>query len=566
MSRFLNSQRLPSRAHYVVLLLVTALSHGHAAIITVTDSIDSNPGVIDGTCTLREALIAANRNLVVDACASGQPLPIIDEIRFSAAIDDDPIVLTRTGADENEAQTGDLDVLESVRIVGNGGINPGLYGSGARSARTLIDGNSADRVLHVPVAEVDLTLANLAVTGGANVEVGAGIRFVGETLHTMDVLIYGNRADRVIEFGNYFGGGVSAAGNVLLERTAIFDNHIVSSKTSPPEAIDTGGGISVSGRVIIRESVIAANTVFSVRTGFGGGIYLRGAASITDSLIADNRTEDSSFAEGGGLSVNFSTTISLVRSAIIRNTAGAGPGGSARGGGIYVRSASPGVLIFDSTIAQNVAVGGSGGSARGGGILATGNGIVRMRNATVVSNEARGPSNALIGGIWPEPNDLAGAGAIEMSNSILAQNRDDGFNPDCGNANLITSFDYNLIGNNAGCDVVNGGHDQIGTNARPIDPQVLFLEDSGGFVRIGDGVISLPSYAPLSSPLSPAIDGANPSAAGSNSSACSRYDQRGNVRSVDGDGDGDARCDIGAYESGASPDSGLIFFDGLGDF
>ena len=140
-----------------------------------------------------------------------------------------------------------------------------------------------------------------------------------------------------------------------------------------------------------------------------------------------------------------------------------------------------------------------------------------MRNVTIVGN-GREPTNTRTGNAQLV-ND--GSTPIQVSNTLIATSRS-GVN--C--IGVIASGDYNLDDGHS-CTLAGVG-DQSAVN-----PMVAPLADNGGL---------LPTVALLRS--SPAIDAAN---------NCPAIDERGFARPIDGNGDGVATCDIGAFEYRADP-------------
>jgi CSLREA domain-containing protein len=160
------------------------------AVNTTSDLADAAPG--DGrcrtaaaTCSLRAAIQEANAAIDTNT------------IRIPAGT----YRLSLTGADEDAAATGDLDVIASVDIIGDG------------AGSTIIDGTRSDRVFDITVSQKEsrprvvarisgVTIAN-GFASDRTAGAGGGIRVVGE-LELRDSIVSYNEAST-------YGGGTQAA-------------------------------------------------------------------------------------------------------------------------------------------------------------------------------------------------------------------------------------------------------------------------------------------------------------------------------------------------------------------
>lgn len=239
-------------------LLLAAAFPAEAALFTVTrfdDQLDTLPGdglcdTVGGGCALRAAIQEAN-------ALFGQDSIYLPPGTYS---------LTRAGAGEDLAATGDLDVTTPITVVGTG------WGV---SSVFMADFN--DRLFEVH-GFANLVLADLDAWGGSVDGIGGGV-FVqaGGTFRLARSRIFGCLARK--------GGGVGTAGGVVtIEDSELSYNFAVSN---PPAVYAWGAGIfgGSGSTTVVRRSSIHDNS----RDGDLNGIdVLEASLSIQSSSVIDD--------------------------------------------------------------------------------------------------------------------------------------------------------------------------------------------------------------------------------------------------------------------------------------
>lgn len=238
---------------------------GAAATIAVTTGADEL-NTVPSTCSLREAVQAANTNAVVDACSTGvtgaDTIVLAGGTTYARSI---------TGSNEQANATGDLDILagEPVTIQVSGFGTVTISGTGTPSGDRVID-NFADGT---EINSVEIANGEVASQGGG------GIRSSG-TLTIRNSALIQNTAGS-------FGGGIANDQNDSLTATnvTIFDN----------EAGETGGGIDTgSGSTLALNNVsIVGNSAGDTvdPEGAGGGFYafsFMTTVTLSNSIVQGN--------------------------------------------------------------------------------------------------------------------------------------------------------------------------------------------------------------------------------------------------------------------------------------
>lgn len=473
-------------------------------IFTVTKTADTNDGVCNADCSLREAIRAANADVSAN--------PSIIQLKPAATYN-----LTMTNAtQENAAATGDLDIVTShhaVTITGGGS-------SGANattvSALGLNGGTSHDRVFHILGGANTVSFSDLIIADGRALDDGTnGASTVSGSQSTMGT-----------------GGGILNNGNNVALRNVSIQHcravgrgdHVINDHTT----LDARGGglasLNANGNVMITGSRFAADTAaggkgddFNNGAGSnaqGGAIYFAGGTlNITGSRIDktaatggnggnqdQNGQTNGGFggtAQGGGVwigggtaNITDTTFEGSEANGGISGTGGNGaePAGGADGGGLYSLG---NVTVSNSTFHLAGATGGKGGNAfgkdcfgahnagdgggaRGGAIFADG-GTMMINTATFANNSAIGGN----GGNGGQTNvglgcGMHGAGGLAYGGAITNNN-----------AATLNIKHSTISLNNA--QAGNTGVNQSGAN-KPARPAA---EGAGGGIRVGPASVTL---------------------------------------------------------------------------
>ncbi len=346
-----------------------------AATITVNTTADViNPR--DGFCTLREAVIAANTNVASGTqgfeCPKGDPggdLIVLPNLQGSP----DVYLLAIPPNPLNDARTGDLNITQSVSIVGSG------------SSETIIDGDHLDRVFQIgPGTSVEIR--RVAIRHGAAPR-GSGIANDGGALRVELSYIHANSFGCGTLNCTVDGAGLWNSGTLTIDNSTIADNLALCKATG---CRATGGGItnaaggtlSLSGLTFVFSN--DARCVGNSCDAAGGGIW-SGGGLFRVGLVSANRVECDPI----------------------------GPAGcTARGGGVFVSGG--GVSIDGNVIQDNVAqCFQSTCVAEGGGLFNQG-GLASLQGSHVIGNVVRGVVAARGGGIFNE-----GGGQLTITDSSV---------------------------------------------------------------------------------------------------------------------------------------------------
>jgi CSLREA domain-containing protein len=354
------------------------------ATFTVTKQTDTNDGVCNADCSLREAVVAANG-------AAGADMITVPTGTHNLTI------ANSGGTNEDGGATGDLDITQDVTVMGNGSANT-IIQAGTTTA------NGIDKVFGfnpICISSVGSSVNGVTIQFGRNTQpagapdfsfTGGGADFCNTGAGNASItnsVIQNNRAT------TGYGGGinidsVAPANGTVTITGATFNGNATTSTTAQA----TGGGINMFAdqhNVTMTNCTVSNNTAGTTGTLVeGGGIYIRHTNGGAIMIHGTNVSGNTSASRGGGIAIvpqSGTQAVTIDQDSVISGNTSQGAGtGVSEGGGIYNSIIGSSTTNITEVTVSNNALSNVSANQRGGGGIAQGTGPITVSFSRFANN------------------------------------------------------------------------------------------------------------------------------------------------------------------------------------
>ncbi|WP_353780245.1 choice-of-anchor Q domain-containing protein [Winogradskyella sp. 3972H.M.0a.05] len=259
----------------------------------VTKTEDTNDGVCDGDCSLREAFIAANND------------PGTDVIEFSSLFDSPQTITVRAPEYQDPNNTSSPILYGQMEVGAAGGFGGSLIIKGPGQDLLTIDGNNASRVFYNGFAHLNLSISDLTIINGNSATIqgpyntyGGGILLLGTNTTTLNNVTIGScTSDN--------GGAISSwTGTINLEGVTLRDNSASYGAAIESEA----GTLNINNSAVYNNSGAEALKVWASNS------------SSSQTLIINNSTISGNTAPIGGSAIETRTNSGRTTTMLIMNS------------------------------------------------------------------------------------------------------------------------------------------------------------------------------------------------------------------------------------------------------
>lgn len=321
---------------FVVLAFAPASQAVEIQVEILIDSLAQPPAPLSNVCTLRKAINNANDNLATyPQCQAGDPGN--DTIVFNLP---GAITFSLAGSGEDGGETGDLDITDSLTIIGH-------------PDGTTIDAADLDRIFDINpsgAAGIIVILRNIHITNGTGPGGAGAIQLRGATLILENCTI-SNSVATVNDAGGVYiwdnatlnmtnttvTGNFAAihAGAILVESgVANITNSTITNNNTGPGFQNLTGGIRNTGIVNLRNTIVASNNPGGSLPNLDGTFNSLGYNIIGD--LGDNLPLNPTIIPAPGTADQINVNDALVNLGPLQNNGGPTPTRALQAGSIAI--------------------------------------------------------------------------------------------------------------------------------------------------------------------------------------------------------------------------------------